>query len=458
MVRVRILILFVAALLSRGMGLSPQSTYVAQGADTPESAALKGQGAFLRGAGSYNLNTARANSINVDTVIRWKQDLRKIAAEQRALRERQEAGKKQHLEDVKRRIAMEEYRLRVEPTAVEVQNGKALNALLYDLTDPDISSSDWHAKPVKLPEAMSVKDLIFRFTPASGSTSASKVLSRGVIALSRLAVNGDKWPTFMKNPDLNNERGSYESAYASLRDGLLAEKFELKALQTLDRSLESLQSRVQSKITKDRGFQDEALKFVADLKDATRMFDAATVDYAKEILLDTKDQEATTVAELVSFMLKYRLQFASAERSATGRVLYAQIYEAMRQQTELFAIKPPAPPVAGAQEKDASPFQSKSVWIGDNGRSVLTVIERDGETFRAKWSAAKGGEKVVTGTINGNKVTWLAKDARSNNGDKAIHDHFGTITSGAEGDKIDFVWRGGKGKSGTYTLHRTKNR
>src|SRR5262249_48664765 len=107
---------------------------VGRAADTPESGLLKGQGAFLRGAGSYNLNTAKANSINVDTVIRWKQDLRKIAAERRAFREQQEAGKKQHLEDVKRRIAREEYELRVNPTAADIQNGKALNALLYDLT------------------------------------------------------------------------------------------------------------------------------------------------------------------------------------------------------------------------------------------------------------------------------------------------------------------------------------
>ncbi len=73
-----------------------------------------------------------------------------------------------------------------------------------------------------------------------------------------------------------------------------------------------MKAKVQTAVPKDRGFRDEAAKFVEELKDATRMFDAATVDYAREILVDTKDQEATTVAELVSFMLKYRLQFASA--------------------------------------------------------------------------------------------------------------------------------------------------
>src|SRR5262245_10626842 len=110
MVKRQISIFLFAALATCGTGAPPYAAAsVAQAADTPESALLKGQGAFLRGAGSYNLNTAKATSINVDTVIRWKQDLRKIAAERRAFREQQEAGKKQHLEDVKRRIAREEY-------------------------------------------------------------------------------------------------------------------------------------------------------------------------------------------------------------------------------------------------------------------------------------------------------------------------------------------------------------
>jgi hypothetical protein len=45
------------------------------------------------------------------------------------------------------------------------------------------------------------------------------------------------------------------------------------------------------------------MKFVVDLKNATRMFDATTVDYARAILVDTKGNDAKTVAELVGFML-----------------------------------------------------------------------------------------------------------------------------------------------------------
>jgi len=306
-----------------------------------QAAVLRGEGAFLRGLGSYNLNTSIANSVNTDTVIRWKQDLRKIEAERRDLLARKEVGKKLKIEDVKRRQQARERELRVSPNSDDIQNGAALNALLYDLTDPAITSSDWSSKSVPLPKEMSVKDLIFRFTPSSGSSGASKALSRGVIALSRLDVEGKMWPTVMRQDELDNERLGFEESYAKLRDQLVNDEFNHKALAELDRSLDALKTKAETAVPKERGFRDEALKYVSDLKDATRMFDAATVDYSREILIDTKDHDATTVGELVGFMLKYRLQFASAERSASGRVLYGQIYEVMRQQANAFGIKPP---------------------------------------------------------------------------------------------------------------------
>lgn len=435
-----------------GLVALPQSVCIAQSQN--EAAVLVGQGVFLRGAGSYNLNTAKAESINTDTVIRWKQELRKIDAERRAFREQQEAGKKQKIEDVKKRLAMRERELRVNPTTNDIQNGQALNALLYDLMDPDIQSNDWTSRAVSLPKGMSVKDLIFRFIPASGSSNASKVLSRGAIALSRLDVKGENWPTVMKDKALDKECRAYEAAYAKLRDALLADKFELKALLELDRSLEGLKSKVQTAVAKDRGFRDEALRFVEDLKDATRMFDAVTVDYAREIMVDTQEQEATTVAELVSFMLKYRLQFASAERNPTGRVLYGQIYEAMRQQTKEFAIKPSETAVAA--EDVTSPFQAKSVWVTIDKRIILTVVERKGETFRATFMGPTF-DREIAGTVKSDKVSWLSKDIRAINGG-AGGDNHGTITSGNDGDKIDFVWRDGNGKSGTFTVYRRKDK
>jgi hypothetical protein len=93
------------------------------------------------------------------------------------------------------------------------------------------------------------------------------------------------------------------------------------------------------------------------------MFDANSVEYAREILIDTKDHDAATVQELVEFMSKYRLRFSSSDRSPNARVLYTQIYEALRKQTDILGIKPDlaAPPPTVADDDNATAKLTRSV-------------------------------------------------------------------------------------------------
>lgn len=362
------------------------------------AAVINAEGSFLRGLGSYNLNTARADSINTDTVIRWKEDLRRIENERRDLQARKLAGKKIKIEEAKEQLRQQEIKLRLDPSPDDIRSGQALNALLFDLTDPDIKSDDWASKIVKLPDGASVKNLIFRFTPSGSSSNASKALSKGVIALSMLDIEG-KWPTAMKQKELDAERRSYETAYASLRNQLQTDTFNVKSLEQLDNSLRALKAKVATAVTKERGYRDEALKFVDDLTNATRFFDAATIDYAKEILVDTQDHDATTVGELVGFMLKYRLQFASAERSATGRVLYGQLYEAMQQQIKSLGIKPPE-----LSAKTGDPAQPQNGSIADEQKEARKSADRKLQAAfdkqialirkNTQWTAAERHEKA----------------------------------------------------------------
>ena len=126
-----------------------------------------------------------------------------------------------NIEQVRVRMAQREKELRTSPSPADVQSGAVLNALVYDLTDPDITSSQWrNATAVALPPDMSVKELIFRFTPHKVSTQASAALSRGVIALSRLDIK-DRWPALLKKDELAKERKAYEDAYIRVREKLL---------------------------------------------------------------------------------------------------------------------------------------------------------------------------------------------------------------------------------------------
>ena len=57
------------------------------------------------------------------------------------------------------------------------------------------------------------------------------------------------------------------------------------------------------------------MQFVDNLERATRIFDATTYDYARDIISDTQKHEAHTVGELLAFMRKYRLLFANGDKN-----------------------------------------------------------------------------------------------------------------------------------------------
>ena len=105
----------------------------------------------------------------------------------------------------------------------------------------------------------------------------------------------------------------------------------------------------------------------------------------------------------------------------------------------------------------AGPFQAKSIWVGEDPKKILTVIERKGETFRARFDIGSEIEREVTGTIKDGKLSWFSKDVRVIKGDRG-GDNSGTITRDDAGDMIDFEYRGADGTGGSYTLRLRKGK
>jgi tetratricopeptide (TPR) repeat protein len=96
-------------------------------------------------------------------------------------------------------------------------------------------------------------------------------------------------------------------------------------------------------------------------------------------------------------------------------------------------------------------FQVNSVWVKDSPKMTLTVLERKGDTFRAKFWVGTI-EREVAGTVKNGKISWLARDVRPFRGASPGGDHEGNI----QGNTIDFVWRESSGRSGEFTLRLSK--
>jgi hypothetical protein len=299
---------------------------------------LRGEGQFLRGAAWYELNSAKAFERNAKTLIEMeKWNLQVYKDYQRDLSAQQQARRnlnKAQAEAARKKYEERENRLRTHPTSDDIIKGDALNALLIDLSDPSISPSAWRLVQVPLPPGLAIPALVFRFAPKPGAKS-SQSLGKGVIALARLdTIKGNPWSTVLSMDELERERKAYEAAYVKVRDQCLAGKLSLDAPIGLKKAIDSLKTKVGKVVPTENGYRAVASRDVVSLGDAAQIFQAETIDYAREMIADTQNHEAKTVGELLAFMRKYRLMFASVEKELGGAEMYSQLYALMQEQKE----------------------------------------------------------------------------------------------------------------------------
>jgi hypothetical protein len=120
-------------------------------------------------------------------------------------------------------------------------------------------------------------------------------------------------------------------------------------------------------------------------------------------------------------------------------------------------VDDPAPKPAPSKVAIEGPFQVGSVWATTNSNMQLRVTERTEHRFRAIFRVlGSDEEREINGEINGNNVSWLARDTRVIRG-SAGSDNHGTIGRDEQGSKIGVVRREpSSGKRLPYTLRLVK--
>ena len=108
------------------------------GASSLEGDVAMGMGAFAAGAGFYNLQTAQADAINTDTVMRWNQSM--YQAQQNSLGHYAARLKAEHARNLKDRAAIHD-RLRNNPSTRDITDGDALDVLLDDFQNNAVSAT-----------------------------------------------------------------------------------------------------------------------------------------------------------------------------------------------------------------------------------------------------------------------------------------------------------------------------
>ncbi len=376
-------------------------------AQTIDGDILRGQGQLARGAGWYNLNTAKANAINVNAIRAYNEEVRLNYRNRVMFWAEKNEGKKLSTEEAQKRADARLEELRSNPSNDDIRSGEAINVLVGVLSDPSIDPKYWQDKAVGLPGGTTIKNIVFHHYPKKMAPNEPKVL----VSLSRLGKDLE-WPIYLNNTAFDAERDGYVSAVSKVKRTVLSNKFEPNEIKALQNSLDKLKQKIETSLETKGGYRSQGKEFHSELINATKLFDAENIEWAKYVLQETDQYDATTVEQLIAFMRQYRLMFAAAD-SPRSTKLYNDLFVSMKKQASEFGVQPERMEAVRIDPvtKSVDHFAVGKVWHGTgfytdkNGKREnantseweLRISERTGERFRGTLNIYVYS-LVVTGT------------------------------------------------------------
>ncbi len=295
---------------------------------TPEGDYLRGVGIAGWGMGLYNLNTAQANSINLDTSIRWNEYVAAVAKEQTREYVARKLG-----EATKVKEFYKQFRERIlkSPEAREVTNGEALNALLEKLENANLGESVFRSETLKVSLPV---DLV-RHIPF-------KLAEKGEqFSMDRLSLKGKgKWTVAMQDRQFDREKKAYALALDKALEQAIDGKMQLATIEELEARANDLLLRLNEVVPPgaDRLYI-EAKERVKELKGHVRLLKTARIQPA---IGDIEKYSGTTINDLKVFMQKHNLRFAAA-MTPEERELFPELYALLSEQYDKLKLSDSAP-------------------------------------------------------------------------------------------------------------------
>jgi hypothetical protein len=243
---------------------------------------MAGLGAYARGQGVYALEKAKADAINVDTMVKWNKALR---ARQAALREekRQEA--------IKREVAREQ---RVEE--MELRDGTTLNNLLLQVFDADPGVA--RSSRVKTP----ISPAAIREIPFEWDSDAI------AICLDQLTGQESLPPVLMLPRYLDDRNALHAAVQPALAKDAKGD-VSVATRKHIDDDVASFRAKfVKTTPDFDPGYQD-GLAYFTTMASLSRLLSDPSM---KAFLAQLDDNKERTVGDLVAFMNTYNLRFGPA--------------------------------------------------------------------------------------------------------------------------------------------------
>jgi hypothetical protein len=279
------------------------------GGSTVQGDVARGLGFYNMGAGIYNEDTAVANSINADTIMRWNEYM---------FLSQQEANRREYLR--RARIMKRDgqsgdaiyKRVLENPGERDIHDGDALNAILDQVTNPKIHSTA--LRLIRDPiSSKAIREIPFQ--------NASEAVT---LSLDQLSGEG-AWPIALQGPTFAEERKAYQDAIDKAvkedEEGTLTPQ----TLQEVNATTSRLRAKLEANKPADKAEYREAINHIKALVGMSRMLDKPQVD---KILAELDSVKDTTLGSLLGFMHTYNLRFGPATNIAQ-RSVYENLYPIM---------------------------------------------------------------------------------------------------------------------------------
>jgi hypothetical protein len=276
------------------------------GGQTAQGDMARGLGAYAMGAGYYNQQTAVANSINADTVVRWNQYLYESQMNANRLHHGKLA-----LERFQTNKAGDQVkeRLRNNPERADIYRGDAMNVALDEINDPRVYSKALQGGQVKI-GGETIRNIPFQ------SASAAITMS-----IHQLAKGGP--PKALMAPEFETDRETIKALGQEIRQQIDADKNPDKAtIEKLLAAINQAEAKVDKLLPANSKDRVEADKYLKALHGLVAMLETPALDL---ILAGVEKRPEATMGEMLGFMNAFNLRFGAATTSQQ-RLVYDSLY------------------------------------------------------------------------------------------------------------------------------------
>src|SRR5271166_6698346 len=177
------------------------------GGQTAQGDIARGLGAYAMGAGYYNQQTAVANSINTDTVMRWNQYVYEAQMNANRLHQGKLAMERFQTNQAADQIRD---RLRNNPERADIYRGDAMNVAFDEINNPRVYAKAFEGGKVKLGGEL-IRNIPFQYAAAAITVSIHQL------------TNGGPPPSLLK-PEFAADREAIKELGQELRKQIEEEK------------------------------------------------------------------------------------------------------------------------------------------------------------------------------------------------------------------------------------------